>query len=76
MEPLFAAWRDGRKPGEGFGDFGARLGMSGLKAAATAATASLASNGVDPALAKALSDAAKAQGKTVEQLKQQLASTP
>lgn len=68
LEPIFAAWRDGRKPGEAFGDFGARLGMAGLKAAAAAAAATMAPASVDPAVAKALSDAAKAQGKTVEQL--------
>lgn len=53
LEPMFAAWRDNRKPGEGFGDYTARVGNDGLKAAAAAAAATL------PAAAPALTTAAR-----------------
>lgn len=41
LEPLFAAWRDNRKEGEGFGEFTLRVGFAELKklAEATKATA-------------------------------------
>lgn len=41
LEPMFAAWRDNRKPSEGFGDYAGRVGMEGLKHAAAAAAATI-----------------------------------
>jgi sulfite reductase (ferredoxin) len=31
LEPLFAYWRASRRPGEGFGDFSARVGFAALR---------------------------------------------
>jgi len=37
LEPLFAAWAQGRRPGEGFGDWATRLGHDALDAVLAAA---------------------------------------
>ncbi|KAG2492809.1 hypothetical protein HYH03_008969 [Edaphochlamys debaryana] len=39
VEPLFTAFRDGRGPGEAFGDWAARLGVEGVRSATAAAAA-------------------------------------
>ncbi|KAG2498567.1 hypothetical protein HYH03_003318 [Edaphochlamys debaryana] len=41
LEPIFAAYKDGRRPKEVFGDWVARVGLPAVKAAAATAAASL-----------------------------------
>ncbi len=57
LEPIFASWKAGRKAGEGFGDWVARVGHPAVRAAAAAVAAvtpaAAASNGAPKGAAAA-----------------------